>query len=608
MRGIRGIAGPSVGGGAGSVNISAGTTSNNLTNLVFATSPTVTFGLNGSTITASAVGGAGGSLNLSAGTTSNNLTAVTFANSNGVSFGLNASTITATVKTDYLTTAMASNRGSDFVAATAAFAGTSASGTIASNGISVSIGPYITTAMLSNAATISNIRLSAGTTSNLASAFTFADSNGVSFGLNAGTITGTVKTDYLTTAMLSNAATISNINVSAGTTSNNLSKLTFDNAGGITFGLNGSVITAAAPAGAPSPVNFSAGTTSNNLASVVFSNSNHVSFGLNGSTITASFNPINIGVTDSSASGTTGTLDGANGQYLFFGGSNITISQSLNGSSGSLTIIGPNAAAGYTGSYFANAPVLANSGASVMNQTISAVQPLMLSNAISFDFVRFFFTASTLAASTTAATTGNTQFSCGFTRTHNFAIYSKGTGANSSSLQYVTSTQVSDVYSNNVSAAANSTQFSYSNRYTFPCSTGIVAFTKDYSSSAASLNYHSSLVTDFTSVKQLDFPFAATLPAGHYWLMYGISTNSASQFTSVGFRGVITMNPIAMSANTIKIGTFGADTNQTLGWAWAGGGASFTSAGAATTSSLNFTNLTSAASHMQIYFQLMRTV
>src|SRR3990167_9148175 len=122
----------------------------------------------------------------------------------------NSVTLSGPHTSQFLTTAMASNRGSDFVQATAAFAGTSASGTIASNGISVSIGPYITTGMLSNAATISNIRLSAGTTSNLASAFTFADSNGISFGLNAGTITGTVATNYqsqgayLTTAALSN--------------------------------------------------------------------------------------------------------------------------------------------------------------------------------------------------------------------------------------------------------------------------------------------------------------------------------------------------------------------------------------------------------------------
>ena len=62
----------------------------------------------------------------------------------------------------------------------------------------------------------------------------------------------------------------------------------FGNGGGVSFGLSADGhITAAAPAGAPSPINFSAGTTSSNIGSVVFSNSGGVSFGLNGSTITA---------------------------------------------------------------------------------------------------------------------------------------------------------------------------------------------------------------------------------------------------------------------------------------------------------------------------------
>src|SRR3990167_6196582 len=150
----------------------------------------------------------------------------------------NSVTLSGPHTSQFLTTAMASNRGTDFVQAAAAFAGTSASGTIASGGISVSIGPYLTTAMLSNAATISNIRVSAGTTSNLLSALTFSNGSGVSFGINA------------------------------------------------------SVITASVDAGAPSPINFSAGTTSNDLGSVVFSNSNRVNFGLNGSTITGSHNAL----------------------------------------------------------------------------------------------------------------------------------------------------------------------------------------------------------------------------------------------------------------------------------------------------------------------------
>lgn len=302
----------------------------------------VTVGTNGQTVLFSAGGGGGGSVNFSAGTTSNNLGAVVFSNSGGVSFGLNGSTITATVQTNYLTTAMASNRGSDFVQATAAFAGTSASGTIASNGISISIGPYLTTAMQSNAVTLSNIKISAGTSSANLSAVTFANSNGVSFGLNGSTVTGSV------------ATSLTNLNLSAGTTSNNLSAFVFSNSNSVSFGLNGSTVTAtvaypaqtnqtlglyavsnttqnssttvdartisfqgagvasvgysngsvvvSVPAGGGglTNINVSAGTTSNNLSNVVFSNSNGVTFGLNGSTVTASVNAGGGGATFSS--------------------------------------------------------------------------------------------------------------------------------------------------------------------------------------------------------------------------------------------------------------------------------------------------------------------
>jgi hypothetical protein len=112
-----------------------------------------------------------------------------FSNANGISFGLSESSITASHNA--LTTAMASNRGSDFVQATAAFAGTSASGTIASNGISVSIGPYITTAMASNRGS-DFVQANAGFAGTSASG-TIA-SNGISVSIGP----------YITTAALSN--------------------------------------------------------------------------------------------------------------------------------------------------------------------------------------------------------------------------------------------------------------------------------------------------------------------------------------------------------------------------------------------------------------------
>ena len=216
-------------------------------------------------------------------------TNLSFSNANGVSFGTSAgSAITASHNA--LTTAMASNRGSDFVAASAAFAGTSASGTIASNGISVSIGPYITTGMLSNAATISNIKVSAGTLSANRSDITFSNANGVSFGLETnGVVTGSIAGAIVNSIFQGGVSTGGN---TAGTTGMASLRLAF--VGGSNISLSQSLDllansgTITINGGGGGNVNFSAGTTSSALDSVVFSNSNGVSFGLNGSTITAS--------------------------------------------------------------------------------------------------------------------------------------------------------------------------------------------------------------------------------------------------------------------------------------------------------------------------------
>ena len=119
---------------------------------------------------------------------------------------------------------------------------------------------------------MTNLNLSAGTTSNNLSAVTFANSNNASFGLNASTVTVSAP-----------------VNFSAGTTSNNLTQLSFSNGSNVSFGLNAGTLTASV-ASSLTGINISAGTTSNNLSAAAFSNSYNVSFGLNGSTVTASAN------------------------------------------------------------------------------------------------------------------------------------------------------------------------------------------------------------------------------------------------------------------------------------------------------------------------------
>jgi hypothetical protein len=244
------------------VNVSAGTTSQNLSNVVFSNSNNISFGLNGSTITASAtVASTQASINFSAGATSQNLSAITFANSNGISFGLNGSTMTASVATSLTAINVSASATSLNLSAITFSNSNNLTFGLSANSVITASGP---------------ISISAGTTSANLTNLTFSNSNNVSFGLNGSVITATATV----------ATSLTNINVSAGTTSQNLSAITFSNGGGVTFGLNGSVLTASAALTTASAIGVSAGTSSANLSAVTFSNSNGHSFGLNGSTIT----------------------------------------------------------------------------------------------------------------------------------------------------------------------------------------------------------------------------------------------------------------------------------------------------------------------------------
>jgi len=75
------------------------------------------------------------------------------------------------------------------------------------------------------------------------------------------------------------------MNLSAGTTSNNLSAWVYSNLNGISFGLNGSTITASVNAGGN--LNVTAGTTNVAASQLSFADNAFISWGLNGSTISA---------------------------------------------------------------------------------------------------------------------------------------------------------------------------------------------------------------------------------------------------------------------------------------------------------------------------------
>lgn len=243
------------------------------------------------------------------------------------------------------------------------------------------------------------VALSAGTNSSSSGTVVFSNSNGVTFGMSpTGVITATVTPGAaagIAAVQLSNttytSGTVNFINsngVSFGSTTGGgvtasytvPGATVFSNSNNVSFGLNGSTITATAtvPIGiAGAAAGTQTGTTgtlvfanSNGLTfgmsgssqvtgsytvpgATVFSNSNNVSFGLNGSTITATATfaggaGISAGVsTGGNTSGNTGTYSG---QLVFAGGNNITLSVS-SGAAGAqtITISGANAGGAQTG-------------------------------------------------------------------------------------------------------------------------------------------------------------------------------------------------------------------------------------------------------------------
>lgn len=222
-------AAPAGGGGITNINVSAGTTSNNLSRLTFDNGNGVSFGLNGSVITGSHNGLTSQSNQaLSAANGSFSFQTATFANSNGVSFSTGTQGIFATVATNYA--------ASDHSHGNPSLALTGLNWTTASNSAGLTL-------------SLSAIRpaFSADASSTFQT-LSFQDSNGVSFSNNAGAIrlTHGLQFTSATSAITSNAAASNHSHGASGQNGSfAFQTLSFSNANGVSFGTSaGSAITA----------------------------------------------------------------------------------------------------------------------------------------------------------------------------------------------------------------------------------------------------------------------------------------------------------------------------------------------------------------------------
>jgi hypothetical protein len=550
------------GGGITNINVSAGTTSQNLSNLVFSNSNKLSFGLNGSTITAivsginafgasntgntlgntgvstgvdwviagtnnvtisestaaggpntlwlSAAGGGGGaSVNFSAGTTSGNLDSVVFSNSNGVSFGLNGSTITAS----------AAGGGG-----------------------------------------LTNIRVSAGTTSNLLSDITFSNSNGVSFGLNASTITASI------------ATSLTNIRVSAGTTSNLLSAITFSNSNNVSFGLDGSTITATATvATSLTNIRLSAGTTSNLLSAVTFSNSNGISFGINASTVTASHNALTTqtnqqmtlfatGNTTLSSTGTT------NASSIIFRGSNAA---SVGITNGSILIDVPvGGGGGFTGGFSTMGNTAGDTGLKSNRMVLVGSNNITLSGSTDAESITISIAAGGGGGGITPSIWQNHQWAMA-SQTLGWQLFDQGLmlyplNVNSPFMFNMTPNTMHFIVSGTVSTAAAFTRTVSLAFYTMVNSTQLsraFSASSTWGTNAGNMNINDSFGgVKFLSFNSSQFDAQPSFSQTHYWMAFW--QRSSSGTPNYSFFGGSTRNFVSASFS----GTLGegSSTNTTL--------------------------------------------
>jgi hypothetical protein len=305
-----------------------------------------------------------------------------------------------------------------------------------------------------------------------------------------------------------------------------------------------------------------------------------------------------IGGNTTAAGGATSSI--STGTLFLQGGNNITLSQNAN----SVTI---SAGVGTKSSY-ENIPgaSLTNMG-SAFGQSTSACVAFFVPEPISFSFLRLPCVMTTNSTAIATSASSNTSATGDLYSTWNAHIYSLGTGTNSKFLQYVTSGQGLWTFRNLISIT-NSTVMTISMIYS-ALAEGNGTTLNTSTSNLSTSNWPFSTTggfSSFTGNRFIDINLTGSLDVGAYWLVVGVSTNTATTggiaaMTNCNVRYSQVFGGFQVNSN---FGIMGS-TNLTSGGLLGCG--SITVAAGATTSSLSMSNMSSSASNARLYFQLLRS-
>lgn len=203
------------------------------------------------------------------------------------------------------------------------------------------------------------------------------------------------------------------------------------------------------------------------------------------------------------------------------------------------------------------------------------------------------------------ATTANTTFSYNQQGTFNIVMYTRGTGANSQSLQSVFSSSYSSRGSINVQANANGSQWSVTHAYSFPASNTDQATTSfSYATTLTNINISTTHMTAMTGAKIVAGPLSTTLAPAQYWMAFGNQTAQTTQGAASLSNMRSTASYLALSQVNLSWAEFGSPTASSIQNNYGIG--SYTKAATGTTDSIAFSQISSASSHLVPYFTFVR--
>lgn len=318
------------------------------------------------------------------------------------------------------------------------------------------------------------------------------------------------------------------------------------------------------------------------------------------------FGVSNIG----NSSGSTTVVPGS--AAVLAGGNNITLSQSSDAAS-NITITISGAAAGAAGpaqSYWGNWSMdISTATHQTLGLSTSYIFPLFVPYDISFGYLRIPVSAG-VSTSATIATTANGTGSGSHVMTHNYVLFTRGTGASSMSLMSAHSTSAGLTQQWSFSEST-STQWTVSYRISLPGSSGTTSFSTSIASSLSTINFVTSVWSNFESAGVMrfwDVPWSSSLAAGEYWLGSGVSTSSG---TGGSGGAAYTQNRLKPFSTYVgpqlnsSIAEFGVATNSS--YMLQQGLGSYSIAAGATTAELAHSRVSSSASHPVPFVQFRRT-